>query len=222
MAGPAASPFNLNAGQLCLDFANTVRSRPLNERIEMIRSYEDLLSWARQATILTPGEAALLTEAARRHPRTATEALKQALALREAIYGVFSARAAGLPAPAADLRTVNRAIGRAMTHAGVVPSARGGYEWSWPDSPPGLDRVAWWVARAAAELMTSGNLTSVRECAGYDCGWLFLDGTKNGSRRWCDMATCGNRAKGRRHYERRRSVQEPNPDRQPPARVPQT
>jgi predicted RNA-binding Zn ribbon-like protein len=66
--------------------------------------------------------------------------------------------------------------------------------------------VAWWVARSAAELLTSKELTSVRECAGYDCGRLFMDGTKNRSRRWCDMASCGNRAKGRRHYERRKAA----------------
>ena len=60
--------------------------------------------------------------------------------------------------------------------------------------------------RSAAELLTSPDLPLVRECAGYDCGWLFMDTTKNRSRRWCDMATCGNRAKGRRHYERRRAA----------------
>ena len=69
-----------------------------------------------------------------------------------------------------------------------------------------LDRVTWWVARSAAELMTSPDLPFVRECASYDCGWLFMDTTKNRSRRWCDMSTCGNRAKGRRHYERKRAA----------------
>ena len=205
-AVPAVGVFEFNAGWLCLDFTNTVRARPVSERVEMINTYEDLLSWARQATILTPGEAAELAEAARRQPRVAVDALTQALSLREALYGLFSARAAGLPAPGDDLRTINKAIGKAMARAGLTPSARGGFEWIWPDSALGLDRVAWWVARSAAELLTSKDLTGVRECAGYDCGWLFLDGTKNRSRRWCDMATCGNRAKGRRHYERRKSA----------------
>ena len=203
---PAVGVFEFNAGWLCLDFANTVRARPTSERVEMINTYEDLLSWARQATILTPGAAAELAGAARRHPRVAVGALTQALSLREALYGLFSARAAGLPAPGGDLRTINKAIGKAMARAGLTPSAGGGFEWIWPGSPPGLDRVAWWVARSAAELLTSKDLTGVRECAGYDCGWLFVDGTKNRSRRWCHMATCGNRAKGRRHYERRKSA----------------
>ncbi|HJR05002.1 MAG TPA: ABATE domain-containing protein [Methylomirabilota bacterium] len=198
--------FELNAGRLCLDFTNTVRARPLSEKVDLITSYADLLSWARQATILTPGEAAALAETAHQQPRAAADALAQAGSLREALYGLFSARAAGLPAPASDLHTVNRAIGKAMTRAGLSPSARGGFEWGWPGAPLGLDRVAWWVARSAAELLTSKELTSVRECAGYDCGRLFMDGTKNRSRRWCDMASCGNRAKGRRHYERRKAA----------------
>jgi predicted RNA-binding Zn ribbon-like protein len=198
--------FEFNAGWLCLDFTNTVRSRPVSERVDLVKDYDSLISWARQSTILTPGEGADLTEQARRHPRAAAEALSQALALREALYRVFSARAAGLPAPAGDLRTVNRAIGRSMAKAGLVASASGRFQWAWPGAPPSLDRVVWWVARSAAELLTSRELARVRECAGYDCGWLFIDGTKNRSRRWCDMTTCGNRAKGRRHYERRRST----------------
>ena len=203
--------FEFNSGRLCLDFANTVRARPLSDRIEYISKYEDLVSWARQATILTPGEAALLNEDAARRPRPASEALAQAQTVREAIYGLFSARAAGLPAPSNDLRTLNRAIGRAMSRAGLVTTG-GRFEWAWPEAKPDLDRVLWWVSRSAAELLTSADLPFVRECAGYDCGWLFMDTTKNRSRRWCDMSTCGNRAKGRRHYERKRAaVQDQRP-----------
>ena len=90
--------FEFNSGRLCLDFTNTVRARPLSDRIEYINQYTDLVSWARQATIITPGEAALLDEEAARRPRLAGEALSHALAVRESIHGLFSARAAGLPA----------------------------------------------------------------------------------------------------------------------------
>ena len=200
------SAFELNAGRLCLDFTNTVRSRPLSDKVDLINSYRSLLAWARQATVLTPGEAVTLGETARQQPRAADDALAQAVSLREALYGLFSARAAGLPVSVLDLHTINKAIGKAMARAGLNPSIGGGFEWSWPDAPLGVDRVAWWVARSASELLTSKDLTGVRECAGYDCGRLFMDGTKNRSRRWCDMASCGNRAKGRRHYERRKST----------------
>ena len=203
--GPAPVPFEFNSGRLCLDFSNTVRARPTSERIDLINNYGDLLEWSRQATILTPGEASSLAEEALRRARQASEVLTQTLAIREAIYGLFSALAAGLPAPPGDLRTLNRAIGRAMAHAGLSQSA-GRFQWSWPEVPLDLDRVAWWVSRSAADLLASSDLTFVRECAGYDCGWLFMDTTKNRSRRWCDMGTCGNRAKSRRHYERTRAA----------------
>lgn len=202
---PPRGAFEFNSGRLCLDFTNTVRARPLSERVEYLNQYEDLLEWSRQATILTPGEASALGQEAHRRARQAAEALARAIALREAIHGLFSARAAGLPAPPADLRTLNQAIGLAMSHAGLTPSA-GRFQWSWPEARLDLDRVSWWVARSAAELLTSSDLTFVRECAGYDCGWLFMDTTKNRSRRWCNMSTCGNRAKGRRHYERKRAA----------------
>jgi predicted RNA-binding Zn ribbon-like protein len=206
---PPDEPFQFNAGWLCLDFTNTVKARPTSEKVDLITAYGDVLRWARQATILTPGETAELAQAARAQPRRAAEALREARALREALHAIFAAHAARLPVPAGDLLTVNKEIGRAMAQAGVSRAARGGFEWSWPHARPGLDRVAWWVARSAAELLTSVRLSRVRECAGYDCGWLFLDGTRNRSRRWCDMATCGNRAKGRRHYERRKASATP-------------
>jgi len=95
---PPGEQFAFNAGRLCLDFANTVRSRPSSDRLDLIGSYEDLLGWARQATILTPGEAAVLADTARQGPRAASDALAQARLLRESMYGVFSGRAAGLPA----------------------------------------------------------------------------------------------------------------------------
>jgi predicted RNA-binding Zn ribbon-like protein len=205
LSAPPGEPFAFNAGRLCLDFANTVRSRPSSDRLDLIGAYEDLLAWARQATILTPGEAATLANAAHQGARGAGEALTRARILRESMYAVFSARAAGLPAPPADLQTLNRAIARAMAQSGLT-AAGARFEWGWPDSPPGLDRVSRWVARSAAELLTSADLTFVRECASYDCGWLFMDTTKNRSRRWCDMRVCGNRAKSRRHYERQRAA----------------
>jgi predicted RNA-binding Zn ribbon-like protein len=202
---PTRGQFTFDAGRLCLDFVNTVQLRPFSHRLELINTYDDLLAWARQATIITPGEATALAAAARKRGRSALDALAQARALRESTYAIFSCRAAGLPAQEADLRTLNRAVGQAMAHAGLIPTGSR-FEWGWPDTAPELDRVSWWVARSSAELLTSPDLTSVHECEGYDCGRLFMDTTKNRSRRWCDMRTCGNRAKSRRHHERRRAA----------------
>jgi predicted RNA-binding Zn ribbon-like protein len=206
-ASPAAR-FEFASGRLCLDFINTVRSRPLSVRVDLINEYEDLILWSHRAGIVTSAETAELAEGTRRQPRAAAGVLGRARRLREALYRIFSARAGGLPVPAPDVRAINRAIAQAMARAELVQSG-GAFEWRWTESPPRLDRMVSAVARSAAELLTSKDLTSVRECDGYDCGRLFIDVTKNRSRRWCDMATCGNRAKGRRHYERRRSATGP-------------
>jgi predicted RNA-binding Zn ribbon-like protein len=68
-----------------------------------------------------------------------------------------------------------------------------------------MDQMLWPVARSAAELLTSERAGRVRECASETCSWLFLDGSRNGRRKWCDMASCGNRAKARRYYARHRT-----------------
>src|SRR5258705_1450359 len=149
MVEPGAPPgelFAFSAGRFCLDFANTVRARPSSDRLDLIGSYEDLLGWARQATILTPGEAAVLADTARQGPRAASDALAQARLLRESMYAVLSARAAGLPAPPVDLQTLNRAIGRAMTHGGLTPpGAR--FEGGWAHSAPRPDPISVWGGR---------------------------------------------------------------------------
>ena len=84
-------------------------------------------------------------------------------------------------------------------------AVEGGYTWVWDEGGRALDSMLWPVARSAADLLTSGELQAVRQCAGRACGWLFLDTSRNRTRRWCDMSVCGNRAKARRHHERLRS-----------------
>jgi len=69
-----------------------------------------------------------------------------------------------------------------------------------------LERINWLIVRSAADLLTSDKLHDVRACSAEDCRWLFLDISKNHSRRWCDMETCGNQAKARRHYRRKKSA----------------
>jgi predicted RNA-binding Zn ribbon-like protein len=88
---------------------------------------------------------------------------------------------------------------------GIAPSG-GGFAWEWYEVDGALDLPVWIVARSAADLLMSADLTRVRKCASEKCDWLFLDASRNRSRRWCDMAVCGNRAKARRNYARRRDT----------------
>jgi predicted RNA-binding Zn ribbon-like protein len=195
--------FELSGGWLCLDFANTLEDRPSTHPQELLNSYSDLLSWSKQAQVLTDQEAhQLLAEAARR-PAEASGVLKRAIALREVIYRIFNALAEDASPEENDLVSLNRAIAEAMTHAHLVPQVDG-FAWDWDGNDRNLDRMLWPVVRSAADLLTSDELHDVRVCASDTCNWLFIDTSKNHSRRWCSMKSCGNRAKARRHYDRKK------------------
>ncbi|MFN8485881.1 MAG: ABATE domain-containing protein [Anaerolineae bacterium] len=202
--------FSLIGGELCLDFTNTASGRDRNDphsprTNESLKSYAHLLAWSEQAGALTAPVAAALRSAAARRPADAATVLAHAIALREAMYRVFSADAAGAAPNAADLATLNEALGAALANARLV-ATDAGFVWGWADTEEALDRMLWPVARSAAELLTSARVARVHECEGDTCTWLFVDTSKNHSRRWCDMKDCGNRAKARRHYHRARTT----------------
>lgn len=200
---PQGFLFELSGGNLGLDFANTVDKRPTSQPVELLRSFADLVSWARQAGALLGPEAARLTREASRHPREVLSVLDKARALREALFHAFAAAAAGRHVPKAALETLNPAMAQAFARLRLLPGDGRGARWAWADDRA-LDRMLWPVLRAAASLLTGDELPRVRECAADDCGWLFLDRSKNRSRRWCDMTVCGNRDKVRRHRARQR------------------
>ena len=195
--------FDLSGGSLCLDFINTVsgsRAHP----IERLRSYEDLVSWGRQSGATTEDVAERLAQAAQRRPRDAANMLDEALRLREALFRVFFA-SVGLRAPdPTDVDLLNSALSEALRHHRVVKTPEG-FAWGWADDGDALERILWPVIHSAADLLTSPDLRRVRHCAGANCDWLFMDLSRNRTRRWCDMKGCGNRAKARRYYERHRA-----------------
>jgi predicted RNA-binding Zn ribbon-like protein len=205
-AGAHEATFELVGGKLSLDFVNTFDgSRDTGNGREKLTSYADLVSWSRQAGIITNGEAkSLLREAARR-PREAAEVLEQAIALRETIYRIFRAVIRGRSPDKADLAALNAALSRALTQSQVIRQGEG-FVWDWSYDEDDMDRLLWPVTRSAAELLTSDEFSRARECGGDECTWLFMDTSKNRTRRWCDMKGCGNRAKSRRHYERKKIV----------------
>ncbi|HET8578134.1 MAG TPA: ABATE domain-containing protein [Methylomirabilota bacterium] len=194
--------FEFPGGLLCLDFVNTIRRRPAADREEQLREAGDVTSWALQAGILRRAEARRLLRRARRVP--SERDLHDARAVREAIYAVFSAVAAGRRPDPGALWTLGGAAARAVSRARLAPGG-GRFSWQWDGRPDTLDRIVWSVSASAVEFLTSGDLTRVRECAAGGCGRLFLDRSRNRTRQWCDMQVCGNRAKARRHYERLRA-----------------
>ena len=190
---------SLIGGRLCLDFLNTVDTHapPLDEKLG---AYADLVWWALRVGVLTEPEAAPLLAAADADSARAAEVLAGALAFRAGLYRLLRAARAGEPVDGADLAVVNGALARALGHHRIVAEGEG-FAWGWEDAAE-LERVLWPVARDAADLLVSGDLRRVGKCCGENCDWLYLDTSRNRSRRWCDMQSCGNRAKARRHYPR--------------------
>ena len=195
----------LRAERLCLDFANTVNWHASPHPVEELKDYDDLVAWATRVGLLTERQAQHLRQEAARRPEEAAEVLDRAQLTREAIYHLLSAEARGQAGDPAAVATLNDALAEAMAHARLNVTAEG-FAWDWAGADPAaLDQMLWPVVQSAVDLLTSPELDRVGECADdRGCGWLFLDMTKNRSRRWCDMRDCGNRAKARRHYAKRK------------------
>jgi len=188
-------------GSLALSFANTLDWRLRDRPVELLKSFPDLLRWARSAGVLEPGHARELLRWAEAHPRAAGRALADAAELREAIAAVFQAVVDGRALPAGALRRLEAAC-LAGSEALALRAGGDGAEWVWREAAPEPDRPMWAAAIDAARVLTSGDCARVRQCADAECGWFFLDTSRNRSRRWCSMEACGNRNKARRFYSR--------------------
>jgi predicted RNA-binding Zn ribbon-like protein len=177
---------------LCLDFANTRYWRGQDTPTETLKEPDDLDSWARTNAGSKPDKAP---------PRKEFE---HALELRETIYRLFDAHAQAMAPAQRDLAALNEALAAAPVRT-TLKRRRDGYDWD-VDFKAGtalslLAQVLW----SAGDLLAGPRLDRVRRCANPECGWLFLDDSRAGKRRWCSMQACGNRAKARRHYHKARS-----------------
>ncbi len=200
-----AANVSLLGGKLCLDYANTADYHASDHPQELLTQYVDLVTWSQHVGILGKSNVQRLLREASRHPADATAVLQQAIALRETIYRVFTAIAHSEQPRANDLAQLSVQAGRAFAQSQIVESGAG-YRWEPLKDIDALDQMLHPIARSAADLLTSQELGRVRQCADDvdGCGWLFVDTTRNRSRRWCDMRDCGNRAKVRRFLERKR------------------
>ena len=196
MAESVSMPFAFLGGALCLDFANTAHRDAGVVVLESLGSFDDLLSWAVAAQLLAPVDADRLRTAA--GERGGQNAFVRALAIREHVYRIFAAVAERRPVDPRDLAALNRAQSDAFGQRRLVAEGEE-FRWEWPGGSAALDQVLWLVAVSAADLLTLGEMGRVRRCAGDDCTRLFLDTSRSGRRRWCDMSHCGNIAKARRY-----------------------
>lgn len=215
----AAERWKFIGGRLCLDFINTVGGRvtrpdgstPLPDYQDFVlrdrlHDYGDLIQWSRVAADLGPSEQRDLEAHARRHSAEAARAFERAIGAREALYRIFKSIVERWDPPAGDLNLFRSRLAAARQQRELV-AAEVGFRWQWKTDPPSLDRPLWPVLESAGELLTAPVLEKLRQCGGEECGWFFLDESRGGRRRWCEMRDCGNLAKVRRHRERIRGGQ---------------
>jgi predicted RNA-binding Zn ribbon-like protein len=191
--------FQFVGGALCLDFCNTVGGSREGIARERLNSIRDFVAWSEQAGLIDHAEAEGLLRAEGDN-RASSEALSRAVALREAIYRIFRSSSKGKTPDQADLARLNAELEASLGRLRVEkPKGEKGFRWQWGEDELRLENPLGPIARSAAELLTHDDaLKQVGQCHGHNCGWLFVDLSKNHSRRWCDMRDCGNRAKVRR------------------------
>jgi predicted RNA-binding Zn ribbon-like protein len=191
-------------GALCLDFANTVEWHARAVPTDRLRDYADLAEWAAAAGIIGRATARRLIRESRTCPNDAVRAFREAVEFRESVYRIMAGLAHGRRPTAADLAVVDRFVGEALGRLKLIRGSEG-FRLDWQDLGADLESLLWPIARSAADLLTSTRLSRVRQCADdRGCGWLFVDRSRNRSRRWCSMDDCGNRAKAGRHFRRRK------------------
>lgn len=195
--------FELTAGPVCLDFINTLDDRFSNEPKELLKSYLDVARFAEDTLILDTNHVDRLFALSQASPDAAQRALGAAIQLREAMSAVFWATLNKKAVPPAALFTLNQYVQDAAQHATLVPG-NGRFAWKFEAARNNFEAPLWPIARSAADLLASEEVSLVRACASKTCLWLFLDTSKNHRRRWCDMTKCGNRAKFQRFYRRQK------------------
>jgi predicted RNA-binding Zn ribbon-like protein len=190
----------LVGGMLCLDFINTINSRVEPEH-DYLLQYTDVVGWASKVGILSPAQSNQLQKRAKRDAEKAEYALQRVRTIRELLYRLFSNAAKGSDPEKKDMDSFVKFYGESITE-GQFFKTDNHYVTAWKvDQGPAA--LLFPIIHSAGELLQSEYLVHVKECPG--CGWLFLDTSKNQSRRWCSMNTCGARDKMRRYHKRQRT-----------------
>ncbi len=204
---PGTHRFKLAGGHPVLDFLNSLGGHRLTAPREHLTTPEDLVSWGLQSGWLDQEHAHPMLVEIQLRPAEARAALVRVRAFREALFRVFLAASENtLPAPE-PLEAFEREVRRAWAERRLIRGPDGEYRWVSPESAR-LDAFIPGLALAASDLLTGPARARIRLCEATaldGCGWLFLDTSRNGTRRWCEMATCGNKYKARRHYARVRA-----------------
>jgi predicted RNA-binding Zn ribbon-like protein len=213
---PTGRPLRFVGGDAALDLVNTADWTPKGLVHERLFDYRQLLAWALGAGVVSLEELSRLRSRAEAQPAAAAHLLDRARALRRTLQQLFRSIADSDPSSEgweAFNDELAATLARLRISATESTPSRGGARrrsqgavasWSWVGQGEALDSVLWPVVWSAARLATSDEASRIRVCAGSDCGWMYVDRSRNRLRRWCEMKTCGTAAKSRRRRDRHR------------------
>ena len=195
---------NLIGGRPSLDFVNTEGGQRSTSP-DRVQDYGDLARWGAYAGVIEEEEAARLLGLAAADPQEARRVHARAIEFREALFRILDDIGHGEATTAGDRAVLDREVAEALAHQRLVPHD-GHFDWEIVADHGRMDRIVWILAADAAALLASEQLERVKKCCGDHCEWVFVDESRNRSRRWCEMSDCGNRAKQRRYQRRHRKT----------------
>ena len=199
---PRPQHVDADAGALCLAFLNTrPRTGGTPSDDDLQPGYANVLSWARGAGVVSDADTRRLLAVARRNAREASTVRRRIIELRETLRRVVGSMIGDDPAQPADLSRLEREIRDSYSEARLdFDDETGVLTWKWPEEPR-LEQLLWPIVRSIEDLLFSDRIGRIRHCAGDDCTYIFLDTSRNRSRRYCSAAACGNRDRVRRFRE---------------------
>lgn len=192
--------FELTGGALPLDFVNTLDERRGSPR-ELLTETARLLDWSEQTKLTSLGTRNAIERWAKANPEEAAAELERIRAARETLFALVAALASRSTPPEHELCAFDQ-LRRAADEARRLTPDENGYAWRYSEDSSGFGLILWPTVHAAVDLLVSEEAERIKLCEGLTCDWAFLDASRGGNRRWCDMSVCGNRAKVRRHRAR--------------------
>jgi len=202
--------FDLLAGNLCLNFANTIDKRHSEAPEDQLDGYEALIAFGQQTGEFSPSEAQTLLREGAKQKEKSSRIFQEAFELREMIFRILTAVAARREVAEADAAALNAALRRANAESLIAPG-KTELAWCWVEKDTGAERLLEKIVRSAAALLTSEDIERVKRCASEKCEWLFMDRSRSRNRRWCEMRTCGSQHKAKAYYHRKTAREKRGP-----------
>lgn len=191
----------LDGGIACLNFVNTKDNRSKETGIDHLSHYRDLLELCERLELMSPKTRQVLERLAKAYPDQARQEFDKTIALRELLYTVLSQLIEKGKPPELELQQLSTQVANALSYL-ELHFDKTTREMKLIYTRPALEQPSWLMLQSVAELLTGKELSLLKKCP--SCYWLFLDRSKNKSRKWCSMATCGDVSKVKHAYHRKK------------------